>query len=821
MTNYQLPITSYMFQLLKKEINGFFSSLTGYIVIIVFLLSTALFLWVFPGQFNILSNGYASLDPLFIIAPWVFLFLVPAVSMRLFADEKKSGTIEFLFTQPLTEMQIVLAKYFAGLVLVLFSLIPTLIYLFTIYQLGTPQGNVDFGGVWGSYIGLFFLAAIYVSIGVFASSLTENQIVAFLIALIVSFFTYIGFESISSLSFLSAISQTILNLGINEHYKSISRGVIDLRDATYFISVPALFIYLTKLVLESRKIIKKNILKQKIVRFILVLVSIILVNYIVTFLLVRVDMTSEGRFTISKQSEKLLENLDDELYVKIYLDGDDLPIGFKRMRKSLSDLLEEFKVYASNDISYHFINPSENPDKKVRFALYKQLFEKGLVPIESQETSDEGKTMQKMVFPGVIVVYKGKEMGVNLLKSNPRYKPDGEENINNSVQSMEYELTNAIRKLTKGEKPEIAFLEGHGEFGEYQVMDVTNTLSEYYEVKRGVIGGMYGILDNFKTVIIAGPISKFSTGDKFVIDQYVMKGGKVLWLVDGAKINMDSLQYSPITIAMPLDLKLEDQLFRYGVRVNPGLLQDAQCAKIGMPRRGSDGQTKIQLYPWTYFPVILSDNTNEINKYLDVIRLEFPGSLDTVSSSPDVKKTILLHSSPKAKFDYAPAEINLLQAQTKPNENLFNQSKVPVAVLLEGKFDSNFKNRLVDQKITQGNKIIAKSKNTKMIVISGSSVIKNELSAKGEVYPLGFDINTRKTFKGNKQLIVNSVNYLCDDEGLMSIRLREIKLRLLDKNKTSSEKVFWQLINTIIPIIFIILFGIIATYIRKRKYTGE
>ncbi len=242
-----------MFQLLKKEINGFFSSLTGYVVIIVFLLSTGLFLWVFPGQFNILGNGYASLDALFIIAPWVFLFLVPAVSMRLFADEKKSGTIEFLFTQPLTEMQIVLAKYLAGLVLVVFSLIPTLIYLFSVYQLGSPQGNVDMAGVWGSYIGLFFLAAIYVSVGVFSSSLTENQIIAFLIALILSFFIYIGFESISSLEFLNPVSHIILNLGINEHYKSISRGVLDLRDIVYFISVIAIFIYLTKTVLESRK----------------------------------------------------------------------------------------------------------------------------------------------------------------------------------------------------------------------------------------------------------------------------------------------------------------------------------------------------------------------------------------------------------------------------------------------------------------------------------------------------------------------------------------------------------------------------------------
>ncbi|MCF6243001.1 MAG: Gldg family protein, partial [Bacteroidales bacterium] len=291
---------------------------------------------------------------------------------------------------------------------------------------------------------------------------------------------------------------------------------------------------------------KKNIKKQNITQFIIIFTLIILINYVVSFVLLRVDMTSEKRYSISKQSIELLQNLNDDVYIKIYLDGDDLPIGFKRMQRELADLLEEFKVYAKTNVSYRFINPSENPDKKIRFALYKELFEKGLIPIETHETTDEGKTMQKMVFPGLIVVYKGKEMGVNLLKSDPRYAPDSEENINNSVQSMEYELTNALRKLSKDKKPEIAFLEGHGEYSEMQVLDISNALSEYYEVKRGAIGGMYGVLDNFKAVIIAGPIYKFNEQDKFVLDQYLMKGGKILWLIDGAYINQDSLRYSPL-----------------------------------------------------------------------------------------------------------------------------------------------------------------------------------------------------------------------------------------------------------------------------------
>ena len=242
-----------MFALFKKELSVFFNSIIGYIVILVFLIVNSLFMWVFPGEFNVLDSGYANISTLFFIAPWVVLFLVPAVSMRLFADEKKSGTIELLMTRPISDFKIVFSKYLAGLSLVLFSLIPSLVYFFSVYMLGSPVGNIDTGGTWGSFIGLFFLASVYVSIGVFASSITQNQIIAFILAMLLSFALYIGFDSVSSFFSANSMEGILLNLGINEHYRSMSRGVIDLRDVTYFISVVAIFIFSTKMVLESRK----------------------------------------------------------------------------------------------------------------------------------------------------------------------------------------------------------------------------------------------------------------------------------------------------------------------------------------------------------------------------------------------------------------------------------------------------------------------------------------------------------------------------------------------------------------------------------------
>ncbi len=242
-----------MITLFKKEIRTFLSSLIGYIAICVFLLLVGLFLWILPSDSNILKNGYAGLESLFNLAPWVFLFLIPAITMRSLSDEKKSGTIEFLLTKPLTDMQIILAKYFAGITLVLFSLLPTLLYCYSIYRLGNPVGNIDLGGTWGSYIGLFFLASAFTSIGIFTSSLTDNQIISFIISVFLCFFCFIGFEYISELDLFGKVDEFILTLGINYHYTSMSRGVIDTRDVIYYVSLNALFILLTKTVLESRK----------------------------------------------------------------------------------------------------------------------------------------------------------------------------------------------------------------------------------------------------------------------------------------------------------------------------------------------------------------------------------------------------------------------------------------------------------------------------------------------------------------------------------------------------------------------------------------
>ncbi|MCD4792808.1 MAG: gliding motility-associated ABC transporter substrate-binding protein GldG [Bacteroidales bacterium] len=561
-------------------------------------------------------------------------------------------------------------------------------------------------------------------------------------------------------------------------------------------------------------------LKNNFIKLILSFVLIIIGAYVLSVKFLRFDLTSEGRFTLSKYTISILENLNDKIYIKVYLEGEGLPATLKKYKREIKEELDEFKIYAGDNLDYEFIDPAESSDKEVRFAFYKSLTDKGLLPIETNEISADGKTSQKMVFPGASIIYKDRETLVNLLKTAGEFAPESEENVNNSIQSLEYELTNAIQKLSKDKKPEIAFINGHGELNEYQVMDISTVLSEYYLVKTGRIGGTPGILDDFKAIIIAKPEEVFSEEDKFVIDQFIMNGGSVLWLVEGTKTNIDSLFITGSTISMAQDLNLNDMLFEYGVRVNHDLLMDKFSSPIGLTTKGPDGKPRINHYPWYYFPVIVSDNDHVVSKYLNYIKTEFVCTIDTVGSNPELKKTILLKSSDYSKLDPIPSRISFDLINRMPQDNEMRAGRKNIAVLLEGKFESIFKNRPVEKYFPNISRadVITKSKHAKMIIVSDGDIIKNEVSRDGKPYPVGFDKFTQQTFIGNQEFILNTINYLCDDEGLMTIRSRELQMRLLNHEKISNNRFIIQFINVLLPLFLIAIFGITVSVIRKRKY---
>ena len=558
---------------------------------------------------------------------------------------------------------------------------------------------------------------------------------------------------------------------------------------------------------------KKN---KTISSFLAFFLALGIINLIISNLSFSLDLTEEKRFTLSPASVELLEKLESPAVIRVYLGGN-MPIDFKRFKESIKAQLTEYKRIAGKNIQFVFINPTENPNKEERFALYQYLYKNGITPIEAKEEGIE-QSSETMLFPAAIISYNNKELGVNLLQSDYRFSPESPENINQSAQALEYEFTNALRKIMRKKTEKIAFVEGHGELSEVELASISRTLAEYYQIDRGSLAGQLDQLNDYKALIIASPLYKFTNEEKYVLDQYIMQGGSVLFMLEGVNIRMDSLNTQSTTLAIPASVNLEDLLFKYGLRINADIVEDLRCSKIGLSTHGYNNKTEIKWFPWHYFPMLVSENNHPINKYIDLIRTEFISTIDTVNKTEGLKKTILLSSSTSSRISATPLPISFLNINIPADKNTFNHKPLPVAVLLEGSFTSLYKTRIVPiEKL--GYKKIENSKKTKIIVISDGDMIRNIISPEGKPYPLGFDRYSQQTFKGNTQFLLNSINYLIEDESVMTTRNREIKHRPLNKKKIKREKTKWQLINVLLPFIILILGGILFNILRKQKYS--
>ncbi len=573
---------------------------------------------------------------------------------------------------------------------------------------------------------------------------------------------------------------------------------------------------------------KNNLRKQGMVQLLLSLVILVLINIISYFAFTRFDLTSEKRYSLNPATKTILRNLDDVVFVRVYLEGD-FPAGFKRLRNETKEMLDEFRAYSDN-VQYEFINPSASKDKKERNNLYIQLAEKGLQPTKLQVKNEEGSS-QQVIFPGALITYKDKEAPVQLLANQINTPPEAILNV--SVQNLEFSLANTIKKLTNPEKLGIAFIEGQGELSNNEVLDFTTSLSEYYNVQRITIANQLNslterdlkdtnhprITNKFNCLIIAKPDSAFDEKDKFILDQYIMRGGRVLWLIDPVFASMDSLQMSNETMGVGQNLNLDDQLFRYGVRLNTNLILDINSCPIPVKTGQIGNQPQLEMYPWFYFPLIIPGINHPVVNNLNAIKFEFASSLDTVESG-GIKKTILLHSSRYTRLVNAPALISLEILRNKPSEKQYPGPGRPVAVLLEGKFKSLCANRIPPEiSENKGIGFLNESKPTKMIVVSDGDVVKNYFDYKsGYPYPLGYDKYTRETF-GNKDFLLNAVDYLCDDSGIITVRSRQLKLRLLDATRVDQNKLLIQSFNTLAPVLLVLLAGWVILWRRKRKYS--
>ena len=574
---------------------------------------------------------------------------------------------------------------------------------------------------------------------------------------------------------------------------------------------------------------KRNIKRYNLIQIIFGILIIILLNIIGSYIHSRFDLTSEKRYSLSDATKLMLNNIDDIVYFKIYLEGDDFPAGFKRLRNETKEMLDEFRAY-NNLIQYEFINPSESTNAKERNDTYKLLIERGLQPTDLQIKTNEGQS-QKIIFPNALVTYKSRELPLELLRTQMGFPPEAV--LNNSIQSLEFNIASIIKKLSTVKKSKIAFIKGHGELTYKETADITAALSKDFVVERIEIKGQLNSLterspldsvnlsirNKFDAIIIAKPKTSFSDKDKFIIDQFVMRGGKVLWLIDPVLASMDSIQKSGFAISINYDLNLEDQLFNYGVRLKNNLIMDINALHIPVRTGQIGNQPQMDFFPWYFFPILTPLSNHPIVNNLNAISTNFISSIDTVEVK-NVDKTILLKTSSYSRIVSSPAMISLSILQKTPDQRMYQTPGQPVAVLLEGEFESVFKNR-IPPAIANDDEIgfKEKSKPTKMIVISDGDIIRNQFHIpNGYPLPLGYDQFTRQTF-GNKELILNVMNYLCDGSGLISIRSRELKLRLLDRTKVNNNKLFWQMFNTILPILLILIFGIVQARIRKIKYT--
>ena len=541
---------------------------------------------------------------------------------------------------------------------------------------------------------------------------------------------------------------------------------------------------------------------------------------------VRWDMTDDKHYSLSKASKALLRQSDAPIEVTLLLEGD-LNAGFRRLKKATEETIAEMNVFGDVRCTIH---NSQCTMHNAQCTMH-DADSLGLRPIVIHEREQNGKTAQTTVYPYAIMSYKGRKAVVTLLKNTRGLS--GEENLNASIEQLEFAFMEALHLLQQTETPRVAILEGHGEPDEAHTYDLMSALSKYFAVDRGQLASNDGmsataslndelidvhILDGYKAVIVLNPQTAFSEQERFVIDQYIMRGGAVLWALNGVRFSETVLQSEGFTPILPLELGLTDMLFRYGVRVNPALVQDVQCLPIPVNVSSDPSQPNLQPMPWTYAPLLLTSQGSPITKNMGQVMSTFVSPIDAVGGEDGIEKRVLLATSTASRVTATPGEVDL--NDLNPDMAAFQYQYVPVAVSMEGVFPSAFAHRMVPEGIESDEPIRKTSAKTRQVVIGSGSILLNE-TQKGQVLPMGYDRYSGMQFS-NRDFAANAMLWLTDSEGLISLREKSIALRLLNDKRAHEERQQVQAISTILPVAILAIIGGIVFVIRKRKYVkGE
>ena len=540
--------------------------------------------------------------------------------------------------------------------------------------------------------------------------------------------------------------------------------------------------------------------------WVIAIVGVVLLNVAAHFCVLRLDLTDDQRYSLSAATKELLNELDAPVEVTVYLAGDLNP-SFQRLKNATAEMVEEMGK----------LRPSKSP-LKGDFAdpSSEDLSALGLTPIVIHERAHNGTTVQQTVYPYALVRYKGRRAVVSLLQNNRGMS--GEENLNASIENLEYAFAEAIHQVQQTEVPRVAFLEGHGELPEQNVYDISLALSKYFQVDRGALGSDPSVLDGYQAVVVADPQTPFSEADKYILDHYIQQGGNVLWVLNGVRFSEDVLAQSGFTPVLALDLNLTDMLFRYGVRVNPTLLQDVQCLPVPVNVSSDPQQPNLQPLPWYYAPLLLTSQASPITRNIGQVSSTFASPVDMVGGEDGIRKEVLLATSTATRLIPTPAEVDL--GDLNPDMSTFRYQYVPVAVALEGRFPSVFAHRMVPERIelaAAGGAIGGYSEVSRQVVVASGSVIRNEIQ-QGKALPAGYDRYSGMQF-ANRDFLVNAMLYLTDEQGLIPLRQKTIALRLLNDRRAHEQRTQMQLFSTITPVALLAFIGLIVFLIRRYKYT--
>lgn len=538
---------------------------------------------------------------------------------------------------------------------------------------------------------------------------------------------------------------------------------------------------------------------MKVWKGIVVLVTLVAINLLVSYMVWRWDMTDDKRYSISAPTKALLQDLDAPLTITLLLDGE-MNAGFLRLQKATQEMVEELGVYAAK--GYQLLGAPE------------QLTTNGygnLEPTVVHERTHKGQTAQTIIYPYAIVQYHDRSQVVTLLKNQRGLS--GEENLNHSIENLEFAFAEAIRSLTQDTIEKIAFLEGHGELEERDVYDLTQQLAKYYQIDRGTLGTVSGVLDEYKAVIIADPQMPFSDTDKYILDQYIMQGGRILWVVNGVRFSDDYLASEGYTPIIALDLNINDMLFRYGVRINHALVQDLQCLPVPVDVSHDPNQPNWQPMPWTFAPLLLTSQVSPITRNVAQVTATMASAIDIVGEDDGIRKEVLLATSSASRLTSAPAKVDLSMGGDSEG---FNQAFVPVAVSLEGVFPSIYAHLLPPEEVTLTTPLLRESKPTRQIVVAAGSTIRNDWQ-QGQPLPLGYDRYTQMQF-GNRDFMVNAVLHLTDDQGWLQLRQKEFTLRLINDQRARQTRIVAQVISIVIPLALLAIVGGAMLILRRKRY---